>query len=45
MTKSRLIFVAVLALVVLQALLAARYGVGGGQGGPRTGFFEGGGGG
>jgi hypothetical protein len=36
MTKSRLIFVAVLLLVVAQALVAARYGVGSGRG-----FYDG----
>ena len=41
MTKSRLMFLVVIAVVVAQALLAARYGLSGG--GRTTGFFEGGG--
>jgi hypothetical protein len=41
MTKSRLIFIAVMLLVVAQALVAARYGVG--KGTPGLGFYDGGG--
>jgi hypothetical protein len=39
MTKSRLTFVAVLLLVVAQALVAARYGIG--KATPGLGFYDG----
>ncbi len=41
MTKSRLIFIAVLLVVVAQALLAARYGIGGGSKGGHVGLYDG----